>query len=271
MLRKRTPFQIWPTLPVMDRTHPFCRGLVNWWPLTEIGGNIARDIGLTPRNGTFSATVSRGAGRKGAAGPVPNINGQWIDSAPPTTVSGTFTVGFWFYATSLGGVLFSSRQPVDNGMDIQFGTGGFHGDIGNGSGWITTGADATFSPTTGVWYLGVYVVTPTTYTIYWNNAQVGSGSYSTATPLCYNSTHTVQIGTLQSIGGLGFPGRMSNFRIWNRALSGAEVAAWYRNPMLGALGMARTTAIAGTTFVWSALTPGQHQPILTRPEMIPYG
>lgn len=66
------------------------------------------------------------------------------------------------------------------------------------------------------------------------------------------------------------PGYFDIFYIWRRALSDAEWLALRQTPFL-LRERPRMLSTPQQQFTWSAMTPGQHQPILMRPEMIPYG
>ncbi len=140
------------------------------------------------------------------------------------SLSGTFTIEFWANPSSLSGQGFlGSRGPSDASLDIQLtSTGGLHGDIGNGSGWLTTSADAPGAGLqVGVWSHIAYVITPTGYTIYVNAVQKGSGSFN-GTPLAFSSSHIMTLGNYGT-GGSTYNGALDELRIWSVARTASEI------------------------------------------------
>ncbi len=142
------------------------------------------------------------------------------------SLSGTFTIEFWANPSSLSGQGFiGSRGPSDASFDIQLtGTGGLHGDIGNGSSWLTTSADAPNAGLqVGVWSHIAYVITPTGYTIYVNAVQKASGTYS-GTPLAFDNNHVLNLGNYGINWGNGtYNGAMDELRIWSTARTQTEI------------------------------------------------
>ncbi len=70
--------------------------------------------------------------------------------------------------------ILGTRYPSDQGFDVKFMDGNkIHADIGNGSSWLTTSADANFSYSAGQWVHIAIVVTPTGYTVYVNGENRG--------------------------------------------------------------------------------------------------
>ncbi|MGK4568075.1 LamG domain-containing protein [Flavobacterium sp. 3HN19-14] len=122
-----------------------------------------------------------------------------IAQSSGSTISGNFTIEAWIqpkHATKTMHI-FSSRTPSENGFDLQILNGNtIHGDIGNGTAWLTTTANATYNYTVGTWFHVAYVVTTTGYTIYVNGNQLATGTYAggAATPLLLNNTHNLQLG-----------------------------------------------------------------------------
>lgn len=145
-----------------------------------------------------------------------------------TSVTGTFTVECWAKPSSSGTLcVMGSRagSSANNTFDFKFSNQNtIHGDIGDGTNWITTSADASFSYTTGTWYHVAYVVTPSGYTIYVNGNPVGSGSFS-GTPVLFNSTNLLTLGAYSSSGGEYFDGNIDEVRIWNTARTQAQIQA----------------------------------------------
>jgi len=161
-----------------------------------------------------------------------NFNGtnQYVNfSTGGTVVSGNFTVEAWVNPASLatsGPTIFSSRVSADNSFDMTLvgGGTGIHADIGNGTAWLTTSANASFTYVAGQWMHVAYAVSPTGYTIYINGNLVGSGAFS-GTPVLIDATHTqFYIG---SEGGFGqyFNGAIDEERVWNTTRTQAQIQA----------------------------------------------
>jgi hypothetical protein len=99
-----------------------------------------------------------------------------------------------------------------------------HGDIGNGSTWFTTAADAPLGYSQGLWYHVAYVVTPSDYKIYVDGVQRGSGPLP-GNALLYDASHLLKIGQSGYDGwNEWFSGKMDEVRVSNTARS----AAWLR-------------------------------------------
>ena len=232
-------------------SHPLNSGLVGEWAaLPRVGyprsgmaaaGNLClRDLVVGKRFPHHLYNFSSGtqifrAGSLGRPGGYGSVNftatgGTDIYNSDTLTVAAPFSIGMWFYVNSFasGFTLVSTRQPSDNSFDWQItNSTTFHSDIGNGSSWITTSADATV-PTmaTKTWYHGMYVVTSAGYRIFFNGKSVGSGSFS-GSPIFANSTHTM------NFGKTSFSGALDGITLHNRELSTGEVYDFYAESKLG--------------------------------------
>ncbi len=166
----------------------------------------------------------------GIDGAARSFNGasEYLYAAPTSTVSGSFTVDVWVKpssaATGTTYSFFSTRTPgYDYSFDAKLMNGNkIHADIGTGTAWITTTADASFTYSANAWYNIAYVVTTTGYTIYVNGTQVGSGSYS-STPLLWDTNHHVYIGQVGYVGAEWFSGSIDEVRLFNVVRSTPEI------------------------------------------------
>ena len=156
---------------------------------------------------------------------------DYINCGTPT-ITGTFTVEAWAKVSDNNNrQIVGTRSPNEYSFDFKFMSGNkIHGDIGNGSSWITITADASFSYSLNTWYHIVYVVTTTGYTIYANGNQVGSGSYSSTTPIFSDANHKITIGAyLGSPPSEYFYGTIDEVRISNTNRSAAWIKASYNS------------------------------------------
>ncbi|RZJ72558.1 LamG-like jellyroll fold domain-containing protein [Flavobacterium sp.] len=150
------------------------------------------------------------------------------------TVSGNFTVMMWVKPThpTKNMALFSTRSGFATTFDIQILNGNLiHGDIGNGSGWLTTAADATFSYSANQWMHIAYAVTPSGYKIYANGIEVGSGSYN-GTPLLYDASTFMILGKNINENTL-LQGSVDDLVIYPSALSATDIYTSARTPVNG--------------------------------------
>jgi alpha-tubulin suppressor-like RCC1 family protein len=165
-----------------------------------------------------------------------SFNGSnYVIAAPTGSVSGTFTVEAWVNPARTNGAMeiFSTRAPGEFSFDMQVDSGfRLHGDIGNGSSWLTTSADASFAYTSNQWFHVAYVVGPNSYTIYANGQQVGSGSFPSSTPLLYDNAHPITIGAWTPANTL-FNGKLDEVRVWSVARSQAQIQAQMSARLIG--------------------------------------
>jgi len=185
--------------------------------------------GMPGGSPTYSTTVPPLIG----SGKSVDLNGSSHVAVLPTgSVTGSYTVAGWGQVrTNSACNMFDTRRPTDCGFDMKFQNGNqIHGDIGNGSSWITTSANADFNYAQNTWYHVAYAVTPTSYTIHIHNADGSeartpvSASYGASTPVLYDSAHAINIGRYSGDGEY-FDGLIDDVAIWDVALTSPQVAA----------------------------------------------
>jgi Tol biopolymer transport system component len=147
-------------------------------------------------------------------------------------VSGQFTVECWARPadTTSATAMLGSRWPSEASFDMKFMPTGIHGDIGTGSNWLATNADAPMTLTPGTWYHVAYVVTLSDYTIYVNGEQVAGGSYS-GVPVLTDAQHQIVIGNDQLNGDEFFKGDLDDVRVWTAPRDADEIRADYDHPL----------------------------------------
>jgi gliding motility-associated-like protein len=146
--------------------------------------------------------------------------------AKSTRIADNFTVMAWVMPTSTTGAMhiFSTREPADASFDMQLVDGNkLHADIGNGSGFMTTVADAAFKYTSNQWLHIAYTVSPTGYKIYANGKEVGAGVFA-GSPLLLDATHKIVIGK-NAAENTYFKGNIDEVKVYNATLTAADVKA----------------------------------------------
>ena len=160
-----------------------------------------------------------------------NGSSSYIQTTSNSSLSGSFTITLWVKPTTTSGgtnVVFSTRGPSDSSFDLQLDNGNLlHGDIGNGTSWLTTSADVPYNYTPGKWMFIAYTVqSGGSYTIYVNGAAQGSGTFN-GTPLLYDGAHFITIGGNASSGSGFFPGYVSRVRVYGGALAMSQIEQLY--------------------------------------------
>jgi len=160
---------------------------------------------------------------------------NYVSVSPSGILSGSFTVSVWakILDDESRHTVIGTRNDGDNSFDFKFnaGKGGriIHGDIGDGTDWITNEADVTdFTYVTDTWYQVTYTVTTTGYTIYIDGDPVASGSYPESAPLLFDSTHNIFIGQV-GYDDEWFNGVIDEVRISNTARSSDWIQTEYNN------------------------------------------
>ncbi len=147
-----------------------------------------------------------------------------VDFATTGSLTGTFTVECWALTRRREAVevLVNSRGPQEYGFDMKFAGDRIHGDIGDGSRWLTTTADAPFNHLPDTWYHVAYVVTPGHYLIYLNGELSVSKDDLPGQPVLYDAGHPLRIAMLNPQGE-PLDGLISEMRIWQTARSAEQI------------------------------------------------
>jgi len=141
------------------------------------------------------------------------------------------TIDFWFKpANNISSAANESGRPWGKGthLESRFIEGTFHLDIGDDAG--LSSATASWDNTT--WYNVTSVLLTSSTEVYVQSELDGTGTIGPFT----SQTETFQIGKSQAPAGSLFPGNISSFKIYNRALTAAEVAQNF-NAMRGRYGL----------------------------------
>ena len=147
----------------------------------------------------------------------------------PSVNSTTFSVSCWvnFSSISSTGVVISNYHSVsgDKGWWLRYSTGNkleFAGVIG---GTIVT-VNNSFVPSLNTWYHIVAVKSTTDMTLYIDGSQNATASYGA---IDISGTPSLYLGRLGALNGQYINGKIDQVRIFNKALSLAEVGILYNN------------------------------------------
>ena len=206
---------------------------VGYWKLNETSGTTAYDSSGNGNNGTLHGGITLNQPGPWSGGAAMTFNGSTGYITVPAlanAISGSFTVEAWANYTNLtntnGGEILSTRQPNDESFDIDF-QADLHSDIGTGSAWLTTAANASYTFSLSTWYHVVMTVSTSSYSQYINGLLVNSSSLSGGTPLLTDSTHLINFGALNDSSQF-LQGSLACIAIYSTALPPSRVLAHYR-------------------------------------------
>ena len=202
-------------------------GLVSHYTFDGTSGAVVDSTGF--HNGTNYGAVRGVAGKIGNAFQFDGFD-DYVDTLPPSEISGAITIGLWIHPTidTGGHQIFGSIQNASGGKD-----GIFFAHNAN-----TASLEAAYVESNidrgDVLYSSTNSVLPNTWThithtvddlgnasIYVNGSLDGSGSYSVPTT---SHDRALMFGKSILSQNLAFDGLMDDVKIWDRALSAEEVA-----------------------------------------------
>lgn len=142
----------------------------------------------------------------------------------------TWTISMWIYPytkNNENGGLLGTRFNLDYTFDMKMCRTYFHGDVGNGSGWISTSLDHTYTTPLLSWTHLVYVITNDNCKIY-VNGEIGSTiSWGSTSPLLMQPTQVMRIGNCA--GSEFFHGIVDDIRIYDGYLNSDDVSLLYNS------------------------------------------
>ncbi len=145
------------------------------------------------------------------------------------SVSYFYTVEAWVLpqSTTTTMEIFSTRGASDHSFDMKIVNGNtLHADIGDGTNWITTTADVSYTFTAGKWYHIAYTVGfQSNYTIYINGNQVASAALGGNPPVLFDTQHLD--GYIGSNAGSSefFKGEIDEVRVYRTTLQQSSIQA----------------------------------------------
>jgi len=219
----------------LNTEHPLVRGLIGCWIFNEGVGDIAHDSSPSHNNGSISSLSGWVAGPYGAT---PEFDGNSSYISVPYNSLYDVTIGLsiaaWVYPQSVpddAGQILHRRE--NNIQDPNWAnlyrlswesSGAFRFNIFNGTTWggcISNGGKSTNS-----WYFVAGVFNGDNEYIYVDAVKEGTGTNSGSIPA---STHGFNIGKEWNDQNY-FDGYISDVRMWNRALSEADIMWLYNDP-----------------------------------------
>jgi hypothetical protein len=199
------------------------KGLVGYWKFEEGSGTTAYDSSGNGNNGTWSGT-----GTHYTTGKVGSYSGQFATTTSDYVVtptsnlfafSGDFTLSGWFYIPQLPSTYFVYKaSATSGGLSALIGPNRFS----VGKSLISENVIISYTPPTSQWFYLVFVRSGATVYCYYNGTQIGSGTFTWS----YPAGNTI-IGIDGNYASYPFNGLIDDVRIYNRALSSAEISAIY--------------------------------------------
>jgi hypothetical protein len=201
-------------------------GLLGYYPFNGTPNDVsANAANLTNNNAVLTADRF---GTANAAYSFNGINQNLINSTPNFTFNPTssFTYSFWYNrnVTSVNGVLMMNATNAAGNFIWIFQAGATNSQFGTNkqqSAWFW----AQTSSTTNLWTHIVCVYNAGTMTLYKNNIQVATATFTHTNVTSANLP--LYIG--RGVGGDFYNGKMDDIGIWNRALTPCEINDLYNS------------------------------------------
>ena len=229
---------------IVDNSVPPPNALLAGYAFEEGAGTSAADASGHDLAATLLGGAGWGVGKNGSALSLNGSSFQYADLGDPASLrlTGSMTISAWIHSTAFPGddaAVVSRRGSVGFQLDTTTDRGpraiGFKLTNSAGADMMRYGATAM---QLGAWYhiAGVYNASTATMDVYLNGQLDNGPLVGTITNAQQNSPQDVNIGT-RPAGGYGFIGRIDDVRIYDRALTAAEI----QGDMTTALGGAPPT------------------------------
>jgi len=214
---------------MIQRAHPFSRGLVGRWPLNEGTGNKVFDYSGNGNHGTLTnmdPATDWVSGRNGL-GFALDFDGDNdnILVGDVFEIGSEISVLFWATTTAAGNFFVSKavNANYDFGCYVQSGTELrlFYGSNSNVNSTLT-------APSDGSWHFYAYIASPSE-TRFHKDGQSESLSGITLA----DNNGILLIGSRNPVSIFGHTGKISDMQIYNYALREQEVHSHYRSSYLG--------------------------------------
>ena len=212
------------TVTVSNATGPPTSGLIGYWNFDEDTGTIAHDTSGSGYNGT----VNNAGWVSGKVNSALSFNGSSSDVVTPNILlGGAFSISAWVNPAAAQG-------EYARIAETQYSPGFYLGTnfVGSGYKFIVNGASgatglcglsygcAEGGTVTAGWHLVTATFDGTTGKLYVDGVLAGSDTFTPA-----NTNLPLNIGRYFGSNGFGWNGVIDEVRLYNRALSAAEVTA----------------------------------------------
>jgi len=225
--------------------------LIAWWPMDEGSGTVAYDVSGNSHHGTLTNGPTWGSGPPGCGAVVFDGDDDYIETAGTDVLplTGNMTACCFVYMNNMdqnisfickGNVGPGYPQPWVLMSNPDYGGGWAYLSVGDGGSQMPVysygGGGGTSSPlSSGSWFHVAATNNAGELRIYIDGILAGvvdaSGQDIT------DGDYPILLGSREGGSPFYLNGLMSQVRVWDRALSGAEIAAIYANPYFGAVSM----------------------------------
>ena len=205
-------------------------GLVVFYPFDETGGTTAADASGNNRTATLMGGATFAGGLQNNAVTMNGAN-QYV-SLPNGIVSGltSFSICAWVklgaapswsrifdFGTGTSAYMFLTPNSTSNTVRFSITTGGFNQEQQLNAPALATGS----------WQHVAVTLAASTGTLYINGVRGAQSTTMTVNPMSLGATTQDWLGRSEFAGDPYLTGQIDNFRIYDRALSAAEVQALY--------------------------------------------
>ena len=206
--------------------------LKGYWRLGETSGTTAADAAPTPHAGTYAGSPALGGSGAlvGDTDKAPTFDKSNDTVTVPTSlgaISAPFSVSVWARPSNTTDTMsiLGSRGASEETFDLKFMAGNLvHADIGNGTAWLSTAADASLKYEADRWYHLTYVVTSSAWSAYVDGDIVATGAIGSGAKL--TSTQSLVIGN-PGFAGEPFGGQIDEVAVYGQALTAPQVQGLY--------------------------------------------
>jgi len=223
------------TTPPVTTTPPNIGGISvapqGWWKLDEGSGSTAIDSSTNSNNGTEQGSPTYSSGQIGPYSLVlSSSSSQYIDihNSSSLQITGDLTISFWLKITNDGNfhgiVSKGNLNEYEVGADFRNGLTNLSWRSTNNPSSANNNWTGFFSGyTDNTWVFVTVVVSGTNATAYKNGVPFGTLAIGTRS----SSTNDVLLGARPAPVGYYLDGSLDDVRIYNSALSAAEVSQLY--------------------------------------------